>query len=372
MDFDNEIKVEFLLEARELLEHAEESFLEFERDPGELVVIDNIFRLFHTLKGSGLMAGFEQFGKFTHSVENLLTALKNGSIEANDEICEVLISSNDILNDWVRDLEDNHDYIKPEEYISGILDAIDSMALDTPEPAPAAPTGELFGFFDEEEPSTTQTDTTPAPASEPATPTIASEEQPSNVVAFQPKSNVARVLIVDDEPDIREIIEMFLEDLNLDVSTASDGTQALEMIGTLRPDIILSDLRMPNMDGINFISKIREQDKDTQVIFISGAADRDDIISFIRLGAYGFIEKPISRELLINLLSNALYAKRMSENVNVISELNFKMHMLCYQLLRTRDEAKQTKLHGQIKQMLDEIAEINNQMNEMKGASLAK
>ena len=361
MDFEHEIKNEFLLEAKELLEQAEESFLDFERDPSEMDVIDNIFRLFHTLKGSSFTAGFEAFGKFTHKVENLLTSLKDGSLSVDDMLCDVLLRSNDILDGWISALTEDHEADFQDPDIEEILAYIESLNLDGGKSDEPLVT---FGFFDDDlqekvVQATEAVQPPPAPAQE-------------NVVPIKKEpSTHPTVMIVDDEPDIQELIEIYLEEYTLNIVKAPNGRDALEIAQQNPPDLILSDLRMPEMDGIEFIEKLREINKQVPVVFISGAADREDMISFIKLGSFGFIEKPISREMLLALVRQGLYVKQMKESMDKISMLNFKMHMACYQLIRTKDDKKREKIQNDVKALLDQVSELNNKMLELKMLEIA-
>ncbi|SMF36428.1 response regulator [Pseudobacteriovorax antillogorgiicola] len=357
MDFEIEIKREFLLEARELVEQAEEAFLDFERNHSDLTVIDNIFRLFHTLKGSGFTAGFDQLGNFTHKLENILSALKSREINVTPELCNTLIQSNDILSDWISDLQDDIDYFNPKaEALETELKSFLSESSSAPVSEVQKPS-QAFGMFDDDEDSSENE----------------SFAAPQIIVPTPIKSTaIGRVLVVDDEPDIRELIQMYLEEINLEIITAGNGQEGLDFFKSgNKPDLVLSDLRMPQMDGLQFIGKLREIEPDIPVIFISGAAEREDIISFIELGAFNFIEKPITRQLLLHQVKNALSFRKTQESITKVSMLNFKVHMACYQLVRTKDQEKKAKLENEILALLEQISELNNEMINYKNLSVA-
>lgn len=362
MDFESELKKEFLLEAKEIIEMSEESFLDFEKDPTDLETIDNIFRLFHTLKGSSFTAGFHRLGTFTHKVENLLSGIKNQELSITEELCETLLRSNDILTVWIENLSNDFKYEQDglEEVEETIMTYIGAPA------EPSAPSGPAFAFFDDDEDETPTQESSEANTAAEVVPISNQQESPQ-----ARKSNKAVVMIVDDEPEIQELMELYLEDLTVEVVKAGDGKQSLEICKEHMPDIILSDLRMPNMDGLEFVEKIREIDESIPVIFVSGAADREDIISFMSLGAYGFIEKPISRLTLLNMVRNGIYMRKMKEGLSKISMLNFKMHMTCYQLIRAKDEEKRQKHFKEASKILEEISEINNEILSYKSEELA-
>lgn len=104
-----------------------------------------------------------------------------------------------------------------------------------------------------------------------------------------------RVLYVDDEPDIREIAEMSLGlDPGFEVRTAGSGAEALELVKTWVPGIILLDVMMPQMDGPTLLARLRETEAlaTVPVIFVTARAQRSEIQNFSTLDAAGVIAKP--------------------------------------------------------------------------------
>lgn len=124
-----------------------------------------------------------------------------------------------------------------------------------------------------------------------------------------------KVLLVDDEDAIREILALSIADLGYEVEAAPGGEQALEMLASFAPDIVLTDIKMPGMDGIELLSRIKERSGDTEVIMISGHGDMDLVIKSLQLDALDFITKPIRDELLINAL------KRAAEKISMRRQL---------------------------------------------------
>ncbi len=101
------------------------------------------------------------------------------------------------------------------------------------------------------------------------------------------------ILIIDDEAIMRESIAVYLEDSGYAVSEAADGQAGLERFATLKPDLVLLDLRMPGMDGLEVLSEIGQSDPDVPVIVVTGAGGMQDAVAALRLGAFDFIAKPI-------------------------------------------------------------------------------
>ncbi|MFP4276629.1 MAG: sigma-54-dependent transcriptional regulator [Wenzhouxiangella sp.] len=122
----------------------------------------------------------------------------------------------------------------------------------------------------------------------------------------------ARILIVDDEPDIRELIVDILADEGHQVSAAADAAEAREQRRALAPDLILLDVWMPDTDGISLLREWRDAEAlDCPVVMISGHGSVETAVEATRLGAYDFIEKPVSMAKLLVTINNALEAGRL-------------------------------------------------------------
>ncbi|MGC8578639.1 MAG: sigma-54-dependent transcriptional regulator [bacterium] len=114
------------------------------------------------------------------------------------------------------------------------------------------------------------------------------------------------VLVVDDEEYIRTTIAGILKDEHYDVKLAKDGFEALSAMKSFEPPVVLLDIWLPQMDGIEVLQRIKEQYPDTIVIMISGHGTIDTAVKTIKMGAYDFIEKPLSADKLLITISNGL------------------------------------------------------------------
>ncbi|MHC1724471.1 MAG: response regulator [Syntrophobacteraceae bacterium] len=103
-----------------------------------------------------------------------------------------------------------------------------------------------------------------------------------------------RILLVDDEQDIRDVIAMSLQDMGYDVMEAEDGEKALRIFHEQRPSIVITDIKMPGMDGIELLHRIKESRPETEVIMITGHGDMNLAVKSFRKDAIEFITKPIS------------------------------------------------------------------------------
>jgi two-component system chemotaxis response regulator CheY len=116
-----------------------------------------------------------------------------------------------------------------------------------------------------------------------------------------------RILVVDDLAFIKLIIRDILEKRGFQVvGEASNGIEAIELYTKIRPDVVLMDITMPRMDGIQSLSKIMEIDKTAKVIMCSALGQQRLIIQAIQLGAKDFIVKPFKAERIIGAIKKTL------------------------------------------------------------------
>ena len=106
-------------------------------------------------------------------------------------------------------------------------------------------------------------------------------------------NNTIRVLVVDDEEAMREVLQMRLQEWGFDVSTAEDGAQGKEMAESYSPDIVISDVVMPQVSGIDLLHSLRAGDPDRPVILVTAQASIDLAVDAMKQGAHDFVTKPI-------------------------------------------------------------------------------
>ncbi|MGB5563789.1 MAG: sigma-54 dependent transcriptional regulator [Sedimenticolaceae bacterium] len=127
------------------------------------------------------------------------------------------------------------------------------------------------------------------------------------------------ILVVDDEPDIRELVRDILQDENFSVAMAEDAATAKRALRDRRPDLILLDIWMPDLDGISLLKEWSESGGlACPVIMMSGHGTVETAVEATRLGAYDFLEKPLSLAKLLLTVERALEAERLAqENVGL-------------------------------------------------------
>ena len=114
-----------------------------------------------------------------------------------------------------------------------------------------------------------------------------------------------KILLIDDEPDILRVLGISLKADGYEVIPALNGAEGLEAFAKEKPSIVITDIKMPGMDGIEVLEKIKERDPDTEVIIITGHGDIDNAIESLKYGASDFINKPIRDEALSIALERA-------------------------------------------------------------------
>lgn len=120
-----------------------------------------------------------------------------------------------------------------------------------------------------------------------------------------------KLLLVDDEPGIRNVLKVFLDDIGYNVLTAASGEEALQVFGVERPPIVVTDVKMPGMDGVEVLRRVKAIRPDTEVIVITGHGDMDTAIESLKLDAADFITKPINTDAL------EIALKRAREKINL-------------------------------------------------------
>jgi two-component system nitrogen regulation response regulator NtrX len=124
------------------------------------------------------------------------------------------------------------------------------------------------------------------------------------------------VLIVDDEPGVRSALGGVLRDEGYEVDAVDSGEACLERLGREAYDVVLLDIWLPGMDGLATLSRMRERQLDAQVVIISGHGNVESAVRAIKMGAFDFVEKPLSLEKTVLVVRNAL-RQRLLEAENL-------------------------------------------------------
>ncbi|MDR2018740.1 MAG: UDP-3-O-acyl-N-acetylglucosamine deacetylase [Syntrophobacterales bacterium] len=123
-----------------------------------------------------------------------------------------------------------------------------------------------------------------------------------------------KVLIIDDEKNVRESLSSILSDEGFQVLKAVDGTEGLSVFEKEKPEVIFLDIWMPGMDGLEALKLIREKDKDAKVIVMSGHGTISTAVEAVKLGAYDFLEKPLSIDKVLEVILRSLAGEYKPES----------------------------------------------------------
>ena len=136
------------------------------------------------------------------------------------------------------------------------------------------------------------------------------------------KKSDIKILCVDDEPDILEILKYNLSNEGYNVSTAADGKSAIEMAYNIRPNLIIMDVMMPNMDGIEACEKLRSDEKfnDTIIMFLTARGEDYSHVAAYDAGADDYVTKPVKPKVLVSKVKGLLrrLKKVIAKDINEI------------------------------------------------------
>jgi two-component system nitrogen regulation response regulator NtrX len=157
---------------------------------------------------------------------------------------------------------------------------------------------------------------------------------------------MAKILVIDDEKSIRITLKDILEHEGLEVDLASNGPEAIEIFRSADYDVILCDIKMPDMDGLEVLEKIQDISRDVPVIMISGHGTIDTAVEAIKKGAFDFIEKPPDLNRLLITIRNAM------DKTNLITETK----VLKRKVSKTNEMIGESHAMLKVKEMIDRVA----------------
>ncbi|MCD4710322.1 MAG: sigma-54 dependent transcriptional regulator [Bacteroidales bacterium] len=157
---------------------------------------------------------------------------------------------------------------------------------------------------------------------------------------------MVNILVIDDERSIRNTLKEILEYEKFKVELAEHGAEGLEKYRKGSYDIVLCDIKMPEMDGLEVLEKIFEEEGDAQVIMISGHGNIDNAVEAIKKGAYDFIEKPLDLNRLLITIRNALDKSTLITETKVLKRKVSKGY----------DMVGESKAIQQVMEIIDKVA----------------
>lgn len=254
----DEMLEEFFNEAFELFEEAEEALLKIDKGEEFNPNFNSLFRAFHSVKGGAGMFELNDLQEHMHYLENLIEKKKEvGSF--TKALIDYLLKGNDIGKSYLETREIEFDYYDPDSNDSDKAKHIDSPHIDK----------------------------------------VKVKHQKKDV-----KSKLPLVYLVDDEEEILEYLEMIVSSQDYRVKTFTDGNVLFENIKEDKPDLIISDMKMPKISGLQIMKNVRKMMPHLPFIMCSGFVTKDLCIESLSHGIQGIIEKPYDQNQLLSMVKS--------------------------------------------------------------------
>src|SRR5258705_13757009 len=129
-----------------------------------------------------------------------------------------------------------------------------------------------------------------------------------------------RVLAIDDEPSMTEWLKILLEHAGYEVRTALIGTRGEDIFRTWHPDAVVTDMMLPDVDGIELVRKFKQLDPEAEVIVVTGQGNIPRSVEAVKAGAFDFLEKPIDAERLLDKLEKAIKQKALVDENELLKQ----------------------------------------------------
>ena len=312
---------DFYVEAQELFDEAEDSLLSIEKTDDFDKCFNSIFRTFHSIKGAAGMFGIDKLQEHMHFVENLLEQKKHLKTMSMDTV-DYMLNAVDSARKMLKGEEVEFKYFDPDEagHEQIQVTAEDQKLTDT------------------------------------------LKKQIEKKVNIKPSEGV--IFVVDDEPGILEIVTEFLSDENYTVHTYTNAKVALEELSEKKPDLIITDIKMPEMNGIELMQEVNKRKPHLPVIVVSGQVTKDVCMNSMICGISGILEKPFDPTQMIGMLEVAI------NKYNNIKLLNKSIDLLVYQfedfdkyLASVGSESKRESFRTDLKNILKQKKLLFDRLN---------
>jgi FixJ family two-component response regulator/HPt (histidine-containing phosphotransfer) domain-containing protein len=307
---------EFKIEAGEMLDESEELLLELDKGEEFEGRYNGIFRAFHSLKGAAGMFGLDELQTLMHGLETLFEKLKTIGKISKDQ-CDYFLKGVDEAKSFLAGQSISFDHLSEQDFFS--LGDSDGTAPISPETkgevvdTTIESDGEYEYEYEYVEVEESEEDVAFGDYIREA---AASDKQ----IALN-----AHVVIIDDEPDIVEILSMMMEDAGFRVSSYTSSKKLLTEIEELNADLVLSDINMPEIDGVTLMDEVCNLVPDLPFIFISGFISKELILDGLKKGVFSYIEKPFKEDQVVSIATQAVIKYR------TIKLLNKSINYILYQ-----------------------------------------
>ena len=161
-----------------------------------------------------------------------------------------------------------------------------------------------------------------------------------------------RILIAEDEPEMAQLLGCLLHREGLTPLLAKDGIEALQLVRAGDPDVLLADLRMPNMDGMELMRKAKDLDPELPVILLTGYAEVRGAVEALRAGAHDYLAKPFDNRQVIRVVLRALNERRLKLQLKHLAD-----HV--HQALSPRETFGPSEAVGRVISAIERVANSN-------------
>ncbi len=309
----HDIDSEFIIESLELLEQTEENLLQYESSKEKDECYKVILRCLHTLKGACGMFALDELEKGFHHFEDLI--IKNRDVKPlKNELIDYLLTGIDKARAaFQTDMNLKYPLIDP---------TVENTPKESSQNKPVT-------------------------------------QAPRKVV--QREQGRPRIYIVDDEPGVLKYIKEILEEEGIESVCFEDANLAIDNLKTDHPDLVITDLQMPKMGGLEFIRETRKFYTQLPIIIVSGFVTKDACIEALSHGASGIIEKPFNPEHLISMSKLNIQKYRSYKLLSrSIKYMQYQFSDLDQYLASQGQEYLRDSLKNELQQIIIEKRRLDN------------
>jgi DNA-binding NtrC family response regulator len=124
------------------------------------------------------------------------------------------------------------------------------------------------------------------------------------------------ILLVDDDKEFRKALKRMFEKEGYAITAAADGHEALDTLSDNEFDLVISDLRMPNLDGIQLMGELRRQGLDTPIIFLTAFGEVESYMDLMNLGAFEYVNKPVKSRKILEIAQRAIESHTNTQSIS--------------------------------------------------------
>ena len=349
-----------------MLEEMEGIFLLIEKKPSDLSMFDKIMRLVYTIKSSALTVGFHDLGHFIYTFEAFLIHIQNKKIPINSDIATLLLFVNDGLKEFISILSENaEEIINTKNLEKRLHTAMADMRIVTGDNTNKSQAAQMVVNDNMEEIKGTNKSESVLEVSENKIGKVnAGEIKGTEGKPLENSEVKGTILVCDDEEDITDILKDILELDGYRVYRSHSAKEALKLLKDISVDVLMSDLKMPEMDGLEYVGKVRELNNFIPIIFISGQVDKNHFKRFFELGVLDFVEKPFARNHILQVAERAMKTKAMWDGVVAITRSCFQTYSSFQKVYALSSKQNMTELQAKEFSFLENCMEIMRKTTE--------